>query len=128
MAKNKDFKHEVIEHLTDLKEYNSNYTKSVMRMIWNDNPNITVDIRMVNKEKDFIGKGISLTDEECDKLVNTLIDNGYGSVDKMKEVIVRQMRRTNLNIKSIEDCGDEFVDCVYTDDDGLKVVDIPKYS
>lgn len=127
MAKNKDFKHEVIEHLVDLKEYNSGYTKSVMRMIWGDNP-ITMDIRMTNKEKGFVGKGISLTDDECDELVNVLIDNGYGSVDKMKEAVVKRMRRTNLNIKSIEDCGDEFIDCVYTDDDGTKVVDIPMYN
>lgn len=127
MAKNKDFKHEVIEHLTDLKEYNSDYSKSVLRMIWGDNP-ITVDIRMMNKSKDFIGKGISLTDEECDKLVDTLLDNGYGTIEKMKEVIVKHAKRTNLNVKSIEDCGDEFIDCVYEDDEGYTVVEVPKYS
>lgn len=127
MSKKKEITHEVIEHLTDLKEYNSNYTKSVMRMIWNDNPNITVDIRMVNKEKDFIGKGISLTDEECDQLVDVLINNGYGSIEEMKKAIVREMRRTNVDVKSIEDCGDEFIDCVYQED-GYTVIDIPKYN
>lgn len=126
MAKGKkEVTHEVIEHLTDLKEYNSDYCKSVMRMIWNDNP-ITVDIRMVNKQKDFIGKGISLSDEECDKLVDTLIDNGYGSIDKMKEAIVRDMRRTNVNVKSIEDC-EEIIDCVY-EEDGYTVVEVPLYD
>ena len=59
MAKNKEFKSEVIEHISDLKEYNSNYSKSILRMIWGDNP-ITMDIRMVNKDKNFVGKGISL--------------------------------------------------------------------
>ncbi len=125
MAKGKEIKHEVIEHLTDLKEYNSDYCKSVMRMIWNDNP-ITVDIRMVNKQKDFIGKGISLSDEECDKLVDILIDNGYGSIDKMKEAIVRDMRRTNTDVKSIEDC-EEIIDCVY-EEEGYKVLEIPLYN
>ena len=79
MAKNKEFKSEVIEHISDLKEYNSNYSKSILRMIWGDNP-ITMDIRMVNKDKNFVGKGISLTDEECDKLVDILLDRGYGSI------------------------------------------------
>ena len=105
MAKSnkKEITHEVIEHIADLKE-SENYTKSVMRMIWNDNP-ITVDIRMVNKKNDFIGKGISLTDEECDKLVDILIDAGYGSTEKMKEAIVKELRRTNTEIKSFEDCS-----------------------
>ena len=57
MAKNKEFKSEVIEHISDLKEYNSNYSKSILRMIWGDNP-ITMDIRMVNNDKNFVGKGI----------------------------------------------------------------------
>lgn len=127
MAKSnkKEITHEVIEHIANLKE-SENYTKSVMRMIWNDNP-ITVDIRMVNKKNDFIGKGISLTDEECDKLVDILIDAGYGSTEKMKEAIVKELRRTNTEIKSFEDCSDEIIDCVY-EEDGYTVVEIPLYD
>lgn len=124
MAK-KEFKHEVIEHITDLKEYNKDYTKSVMRMIWNDNP-ITMDIRMVNRQSNFIGKGISLSDEECDKLVDVLLDNGYGTIEKIKEVVVKNMKRTNTDIKSIKDCED-IVESVY-EEDGYIVVDIPKYN
>ena len=95
-------------------------------MIWGENP-ITVDIRMVNKTNDFIGKGISLSDEECDKLVDILLDRGYGSIDKIKEVLVKNMRRTNTEIKSIEDC-EELIDCTYIDDEGYTVIDIPKYD
>lgn len=124
MAKN-EFKHEVIEHIDNLKEYNSNYSKSVLRMIWGDNP-ISMDIRMVNNDKQFIGKGISLSDDECDKLVDILLDRGYGSIEKIKEVLVKNMRRTNPNIKSIDDC-EEVIDCTYIDDEGYTVVDIPKY-
>lgn len=125
MAK-KEFKSEVVEHIANLKEYNSNYTKSVVRMIWGDNP-ITMDIRMVNNDKQFVGKGISLTDDECDMLVDILLDRGYGSIEKVKEVLVKNMRRTNPDIKSIDDC-EEVIDCVYEDEDGYTVIDIPKYN
>jgi hypothetical protein len=124
MAK-KEFKSEVVEHIAILKE-GERYQKEVLRMIWNDNP-ITVDIRSVDKNSNFVGKGISLSDEECDKLVDILLDRGYGSIDKIKEVLVKNMRRTNTEIKSFEDCEDS-IDCVYIDDDGYTVIDIPTYD
>ena len=124
MAK-KEFKSEVIEKVATLKEGNS-YSKEVLRMIWGDNP-ITMDIRMVNKTNDFIGKGISLSDEECDMLVDVLLDRGYGSIDKIKEVLVKNMRRTNTDIKSFEDC-EESIECSYIDDEGYTVIDVPMYD
>lgn len=124
MAK-KEFKSEVVEHIAVLKE-GERYQKEVLRMIWNDNP-ITVDIRSVDKQNNFVGKGISLSDEECDKLVDILLDRGYGSIDKIKEVLVKNMRRTNTEIKSFEDC-EESIDCVYIDDEGYTVVDVPLYD
>lgn len=126
MSKNrKDFDNEVIEHIAVLKE-SDKYSKEVVRMRWFDNP-ITMDIRMVNKTNDFIGKGISLSDEECDMLVDILLDRGYGSIEKIKEVLVKNMRRTNTEIKSFEDCED-VIDCTYIDDEGYTVVDIPMYD
>ncbi len=124
MAK-KEFKSEIVERVATLKESN-NYSKEVLRMIWGDNP-ITMDIRMVNKTNDFVGKGISLSDEECDMLVDTLLDRGYGSIDKIKEVLVKNMRRTNTDIKTFEDC-EEVIECVYIDDEGYTVIDIPMYD
>ena len=121
----KEFKSEVIERVSTLKETNG-YTKEVIRMIWNDNP-ITMDIRMVNKTNDFIGKGISLSDEECDMLVDILLDRGYGSIEKIKEVLVKNMRRTDTEIKSFEDC-EESIECIYTDEDGYTIVDVPMYD
>ena len=122
MANKKEFKSEVIERIDTLKETN-NYSKEVLRMIWGDNP-VTVDIRVVNKSNNFIGKGISLTDEECDKLVDILLDRGYGSIEKIKEVLVKNMRRTNTDINSVDD----IIDCTYVDDEGYTVIDIPKYN
>ena len=122
MANKKEFKSEVIERIDTLKETN-NYSKEVLRMIWGDNP-VTVDIRVVNKSNNFIGKGISLTDEECVKLVDILLDRGYGSLEKIKEVLVKNMRRTNTDINTVEDV----IDCTYVDDEGYTVIDIPKYN
>ena len=124
MAK-KEFKSEVVEHIAILKE-GERYQKEVLRMIWNDNP-ITVDIRSVDKQNNFVGKGISLSDEECDKLVDILLDRGYGSIDKIKEVLVKNMRRTNTEIKSFEDC-EETIECVYVDDEGYTVIDVCPYN
>ena len=121
----KEFKSEVIERIGTLKETNG-YTKEILRMIWSDNP-ITTDIRMVNKSNNFVGKGISLSDEECDKLVDILLDQGYGSIEKIKEVLVKNMRRTNTEIKTFDDCED-FIDCVYVDEEGYTVVDINQYE
>ena len=125
MSNKKDFDNEVIEHIAVLKE-GEKYTKEIIRMRWFDNP-ITTDIRMVNKSNNFVGKGISLSDEECDKLVDILLDRGYGSVDKIKEVLVKNMRRTNTEIKSFEDC-EEFIDCIYEDSEGNTIIDVPMYD
>ena len=124
MAK-KEFKSEVVEHIATLKE-SERYSKEVLRMIWNDNP-ITIDIRSVDKANNFVGKGISLSDDECDMLVDILLDRGYGSIDKIKEVLVKNMRRTNTEIKSIDDCT-EPIECIYEDDEGYMVIDIPMYD
>ena len=123
MTNKKEFKSEVIERIDVLKETN-NYSKEVLRMIWGENNPITMDIRMVNKTNNFIGKGISLSEEECEKLVDILLDRGYGSIEKIKEVLVKRMRRTNPDIKDYEDV----IDCVYEDDDGKTYVEIPKYK
>lgn len=122
MAK-KEFKSEVVEHVATLKETN-NYKKEVIRMIWGEDNPITMDIRMVNKTNDFVGKGISLSDEECDMLVDVLLDRGYGSIEKIKEVLVKNMRRTNTEIKSVEDC----VYADYVDEDGYTIIDVSLYE
>ena len=125
MSNKKDFDNEVIERIAVLKE-GEKYSKEIIRMRWFDNP-ITMDIRMVNKTNDFVGKGISLSDEECDMLVDVLLDQGYGSIDKIKEVLVKNMRRTNTEIKSFEDC-EETIECVYVDDEGYTVIDVCPYN
>ena len=67
--KNKEVNCEVIDKLVTLKEFNGGYEKTLMKVIWNDNP-ITTDIRFVNTNTNFVGKGVSLSEEECELLVN----------------------------------------------------------
>lgn len=124
--KNKEVNCEIIDKLATLKEFNGGYEKTLMKVIWNDNP-ITTDIRFVNTNTNFVGKGISLSEEECEVLVNTLINEGYGSIENMKQAIVKQMSRVDPDIKTYEDCNDELAS-YYVDEDGYEVISIPKYE
>ena len=45
-------------------------------------------------------------------------------LEKIKETLVKNMRRTNTEIKSFEDC----IECVYEDDEGYTVIDVPMYD
>lgn len=85
--KNNDFSCSIEEFIAPLKENGKNdYVKGVARIKWGDNPT-TLDIRNINLATNNAYKGISLSDEEADELVNILLDEGYGSIDKIKEVI-----------------------------------------
>jgi hypothetical protein len=52
-----------------------------------DNSPATLDIRNLRENDDgtyIIGKGISLHDNEADTLTESLVDNGYGNLDKLE--------------------------------------------
>lgn len=79
---------EIIENISE--SANSNWGKFIIRASFDDKPS-TVDIRnMKVGDEPIIGKGISLTDEEVDKVVDVLVSRGYGSVDTMKTEIERR--------------------------------------
>lgn len=59
--------------------------------------------------------------------MNTLINEGYGSIENMKQAIVKQMSRVDPDIKSYEDCDEELAS-YYVDDEGYEVITIPKYE
>ena len=64
---------------------NSNWGKFLFRGRFDDNPS-TVDIRNVKIGGErIVGKGISLTDEETDTVVNALVKRGYGSIEVFDE-------------------------------------------
>lgn len=93
MAKEKEektFTYNIEEYIGSLKESTTHdWVKAVLRMSWNENPT-TLDIRSVNMNQKRIGKGISLSNEEVDKLVNILLEEGYGSLEDLENAIKKK--------------------------------------
>jgi hypothetical protein len=88
-----DFKSEIEEIIGVLKENDHNdWIKAVGRVAWNDNP-ATVDIRNFNMAKQQPMKGISLSDEEADRLVDILLENDYGSMEAITSAVERKKSR-----------------------------------
>ncbi len=87
--KNKPLEFKVEELIGPVKESkNSNWCKYIAKISYNDRP-ANVDIRNIQFKEDgdyFLGKGISLTDEECDTMVDILLERGYGSIDQIAYV------------------------------------------
>lgn len=85
-----DFKYEVKEFIAPLKESDKHdWVKAVTRISWNDGP-ANLDIRNMNVAQNRIGKGISITDEEAEVLTGILLDEGFGSVEKIEEALTRK--------------------------------------
>lgn len=88
-----ELKFHIEEIIGTLKESDKHdWAKSVVRISWDDRP-ATVDIRNFNFSNNSPGKGISLSDEETEELVNLLVDKDYGSLDKLKNAIKRKTSR-----------------------------------
>lgn len=98
MAKNKDdFSYEMIELLGSVKESpSSDWSKSVARISWNGNPS-TIDIRNMNLSQEIMGKGISLTDEEADALVDLLLSEDYGSINAIEDALNKKKKRFTID-------------------------------
>lgn len=74
---------EFIETISESKD--SNWGKFVVKARMDDNPS-TIDIRHIKVgDKPFIGKGISLSDLECDEVVDCLVKRGYGRTKVLEE-------------------------------------------
>jgi len=50
----------------------------------------TIDIRNYNFGKKQIGKGISLTSEEADRLTNILLENDFGTLEELEKAVQRK--------------------------------------
>lgn len=93
MARKTEFTSEIIEFMGSLKENaSSDWCKAVARIAWNDNPS-TIDVRNMNMSKNIIGKGISLSDEDADRLVNLLVEHDYGSTEVLEAAVRRRTSR-----------------------------------
>lgn len=101
-----DFNFEIEEFIGSLKESDKHdWAKCVTRMKWNDGP-ANIDIRNINMSQNRIGKGISLSDEEADKLVDLLLEKDYGSLEAIKNALTKKTKRFTVS-KDACDCFDE---------------------
>lgn len=115
--KKEDIKYEMIEFLGSVKENsNSDWSKSVARISWNDKPS-TIDIRNMNLSQEIMGKGISLTDEEVDNLVDLLLSEDYGTVEALTEALEKKKNR--FTIQSNED---DLIELKNKDDGVLRII------
>lgn len=100
-----DFSMEIEEFVGAIKESDKHdWCKAVARISWNGEP-ATVDIRNINVAQGKAGKGISLADEDVDRLVDILLDNDYGSLESLTEAINRKKSRFTIehNPPEVED-------------------------
>ena len=92
MAKkeDKEFTYNIDSYIGSIKESDKHdWVKAVLRIQWGDNPS-TLDIRNVNMGQKRIGKGISLSNEEADRLVDILVENDYGSLEALEEAVKKK--------------------------------------
>lgn len=100
---------DIIKVVGNISESNtSDWCKAVMKVAWGDNP-ATLDIRRTKIEDDKYvpTKGISLSDLEADKLVEILLDEGYGSMEALEEALKKKRQFFSL---STEDGPEMFED------------------
>lgn len=86
----KNFTYNIEEYIGSLKESTSHdWAKAVLRISWNENPS-TLDIRSVNMAQKRIGKGISLSNEEVDRLVSILLEQDYGTIEDLEKALKKK--------------------------------------
>lgn len=87
---------EIIEHLGVLKESDTHdWCKAVARISWDGAPS-TLDVRNMNLSQEKFGRGITLTDDEADTLVDILVQNDYGSLDVLEEAVSKRKQRFTI--------------------------------
>lgn len=107
--------YEIESYIGTIKESDKhNWTKSVIKISWNDNPS-TLDIRNLNIAQNRIGRGISLSNEEADRLVDILVENDYGTMETLEEAIKRKRRMFTVE-KPDKDIGPLNIDIQIADD------------
>ena len=83
MVKKRDYSRYKVEEVLDtISEGKGNWGKFLIKASMDDGPS-TVDIRHLGIDEDgeyIIGKGISLRDDEADKLTDSLLEHGYGDM------------------------------------------------
>lgn len=92
-----EFTMEIEEFIGVIKESDKHdWAKAVARISWNGNPT-TLDIRNMNVAQQKASKGISLSDEEADRLVDILLDNDYGSLESLTKAVEKKKSRFTIS-------------------------------
>ena len=84
----KDFTYELI-NVVDVLEETGNWAKVLIQVSWNGKPPTydirNIDMSTISSDKIVIGKGISISDNGIERLVDALIDSGFYSNKKLRE-------------------------------------------
>lgn len=73
MRNDHEFKYEIIKSLGVISRSKNGWTKEVNVISWNDRPS-KIDIREWSPEHDKMSKGLSLTEDEMDTLVDIWVN------------------------------------------------------
>ena len=95
--KKKFSKEELTFHIEEilgaLKESDTHdWAKAALRISWGDRPP-TLDIRSFNFKTNSPGKGISLSEEEAESLVEVLLENEYGTLESLTSALKKKKSR-----------------------------------
>jgi hypothetical protein len=97
MAK-KEFSYDIKEVIGIIKESDSHdWCKVIARIQWGDNPT-SIDIRNLNMNHNKVGKGISLSNEEVERLIEILLENDYADIQTLRKAIEKKVNRFNLEV------------------------------
>ena len=107
---------EIIENISE--SDTSNWGKFIIRASFDDGP-ANINIRSMKLcDEPIIGKGISLTNEEVDTVVDTLVGMGFGSISKLKDSISdRQKQFGGFDMNSFMGTDDDDDDMLTIDGD-----------
>ena len=85
MTKDKEFSYEITEHMVDLSENNGGWIKQMNKVRWGSSAPV-VDLRKWHypngsSEPDKMGKGITLTKDEMQRLLDYLKGYNFNTID-----------------------------------------------
>lgn len=104
-----DFKFDIQEFIAPLSESTTHdWITGVALISWNDKP-AKIEIRNMNLAQNKVGKGIGLTDEEADKVVDIFLDRDYGSMESIEAALKRKRSRFTVLADAVDAFTDEGV-------------------
>lgn len=106
--KKEELKVDIRDIIGVVKDYETSpWTKSIIKVRYGDNDD-TIDFRLFNNDTNFIGKGISFSMEETDKLCDMLVEAGFGTMEVLEKELTKRKKRYTIDLESSEwETGDE---------------------